>query len=102
MPHWSRWCTCCSSHLQCEAVHVSRIKTTIALPNSRGAVVKILLNIFRGLFSGPRTRTHTRRKSVRLGVEAFEDRMVPSASSFNLHAVMDTSGVSSAFYTDRS
>src|SRR4051794_37551115 len=36
--------------------------------------------------------------TVRLGVEAMEERMALSASSINLHAIRETSGATAAFF----
>lgn len=36
--------------------------------------------------------------TVRLGVEAMEERMALSASSFNLHAIKETNGATAAFF----
>jgi len=55
-----------------------------------------VLDFFRTTSSA--NRFSAKRPSLRLGVETLEDRMMPSASSFNLHAVLQTNGSSAAFF----
>jgi hypothetical protein len=58
-----------------------------------------LTKILNGFHSAPSSsRSAAKRTSVRLGVETLEDRMMPSASSFNLHAVLQPNGGSAAFF----
>jgi hypothetical protein len=53
---------------------------------------RFLNNLFRD-FRTTRTAHSTRRpRSVKLGIEDLEGRMVPSASSFNMHAVVEATG----------
>jgi hypothetical protein len=44
--------------------------------------------MLRSLFDAKATTTR-RPRSVKLGIESLEDRMVPSASSFNMHSVVE-------------
>src|SRR5262249_42401869 len=55
-----------------------------------------MLNPFRSTrTSSPATR---RPRSARLEVECLDQRLLPSASSYNLHAVVDAQGSSAAFF----
>src|SRR5882762_10078022 len=63
--------------------------------------MKSLLDIFRTL--APASRTPARRThSVRPSIEALEDRLALSASSFNLHSVLESTGGSAAFFRNPS
>jgi hypothetical protein len=63
--------------------------------------MKSFLNVVRKLVPGGRPARDARRsRPVRLGLESLDQRIVPSSSSSNIHAVTDGTGASVAFYRD--
>jgi hypothetical protein len=59
--------------------------------------MKAVRQMFRSLFSAKPTAAR-RLRSVKLGFEDLEERMVPSASSFNMHSVQEAAGPSVAVF----
>jgi hypothetical protein len=53
--------------------------------------MKTFRHMFRSLFNAKPTTTR-RPRSMKLGIEDLEGRMVPSASSFNMHSVVEATG----------
>jgi hypothetical protein len=60
--------------------------------------MKTLSRLFRSMFTAKPTATR-RPRSVKLGIEGLEERMVQSASSFNMHAVVQVGGTATFFHT---